>query len=323
MTHHKLVTRRLLLAGAGACAGLAAGLAKARPLDLELSTGFGDGTLSYRGAKVFADKANELAQGAFAIEIETGPGQPVLGKNASASPISHYYAPAEGRSEPVCRLSAVPMLTTSFDEAQLLLSIARKDYDVAIARHGQVLLAAHPWRPGALWSKHPIEDVARFQGASVGLVTIALEEKWGTMLERLGARSNSATPDFMLSAGAGSTAGGFEGRFPYLIEIFCAVPLNFISMNRKSLEELPPAAREAVMTAGRFSEAQEWQSTRATVAAQHRELSSRGLTVVSDPPKALMDALRAAAAPDTEAWARDVGVAGTEILQQYRKAVQR
>ena len=55
----------------------------------------------------------------------------------------------------------------------------------------------------------------------------------------------------------------------------------------------------------------------------HQEITARGVGVVAQPPVDVLAALRKAAEPDIQAWARSVGSDGGTILADYRRAIGR
>src|SRR5262245_58931526 len=108
-----LVTRRVIIGGAISTSfGLAAPALMAQAKRLMLATNYGTGSLSRKAADDFAGLATKVSGGSLEIEVgassahrdafeKVGTGQAQL---------AHYYAPALDRSEPVLRLSALPML---------------------------------------------------------------------------------------------------------------------------------------------------------------------------------------------------------------------
>jgi hypothetical protein len=149
---------------------------KAQPKQLELFSYFHGETLSVTGAQLFADKATEDSAGTIRVSMEAVPPWTPFQMMSKASALAHYCAPDFADIEPVFGLSALPMLTATFNEAETLLRIARPYYSSALARHGQILLATQPWRPVALWSTFRIRSVADLQGIAFPLSSYAGEK---------------------------------------------------------------------------------------------------------------------------------------------------
>lgn len=87
---------------------------------------------------------------------------------SKAAAFAYYYPPRYSKGEAVWDLCGVPMLAGSLDEAATLLRIARPYYGAALARQGQMLLVAQPWRPAALWSTFRLRSARDIKGTIFG-----------------------------------------------------------------------------------------------------------------------------------------------------------
>jgi hypothetical protein len=188
MSCDRLDTRRSLL---GFLTGVpvalrSCGAIAQQPNLLVLRSYFSPGTRSHNAAQYFAGEATEKANGKFIVPVDAvhSTFRPFK-QIAEASSLAHYYAPMGANLEPIFRLSALPMLVASFDEAETLLRIARPYYSATLAHYDQILLAADPWQPGALWSKQPIQSAADIDGSVFGLEEYADVAGWGATVERL------------------------------------------------------------------------------------------------------------------------------------------
>jgi TRAP-type transport system periplasmic protein len=275
-------------------------------------------------AQHFAGEATEKANGKFIVPVD-----PVhltfrpFKQIAEASSLAHYYAPMGANLEPVFRLSALPMLVASFDEAETLLRIARPYYSAALAPYDQILLATDPWRPGGLWSKQPIQSAADIDGSVFGLEEYADVAGWGATVERLGARRASADANFVVASGYVANLGRYGVVYPNFIEVFIAAQLNFLTVNRHVFESLPNAQRQVLADAGRDMEATQWKFCRELLEQDYREMSGQGVSVITHPPQELVAALRSGAQPDIQSWVQSMGSDGAEILNSYWRAIGR
>src|SRR5262245_3339367 len=153
MKSKALGTRRQLLSFLGGVP-IAMGsfeAASEQPKILVLSSYFSPETLAHKAAQYFADEATENANGKFIVPVDA---THYISKPfkliSEASALAHYYAAIGASLEPIFKLSALPMLVASFDDAETLLQVARPYYTAALARYDQFLLAAEPWRPGSI-----------------------------------------------------------------------------------------------------------------------------------------------------------------------------
>lgn len=158
---------------------------------------------SVNGAQLFADKVTEDSAGAVRIALEAIPPWVPFQIMSKVSAIAHYCAPEFANIEPILGLSALPMVTATFDEAESLLRVARPYYRSALARHDQILLMTQPWRPVALWSTFRIRSVGDLQGGALPISSYVGENAgWGRTFIRLGARRASfSEAEIMLSSG--------------------------------------------------------------------------------------------------------------------------
>jgi TRAP-type C4-dicarboxylate transport system substrate-binding protein len=316
--------RRLLLSALPAFA--LARRAAAEPVKLELFCYYPHTTLPERAAQTFADEAGRRSAGSVLVSVETGLATIPFSNISKATALAIYYAPDHAKFELLFRLSALPMLAQTFDEAETLLRIAQPYYAAALARHGQVLLATQPWRPAALWSILPLRSGADFKGAAFGqwqtAYTVEELPRWATPFIRLGAHKEGYNDaEIVLNSGADPLR--FTQEFAYLTEIFFAAQLSFLTVNRDVFEALPTEQRYALVEAARETERSEWALQRELVLQEHRDVEKLGVKVIAQPPGTLLDALREAAEPDIRAWADSVGVEGNAILAEYRRAIGR
>jgi TRAP-type C4-dicarboxylate transport system substrate-binding protein len=243
---------------------------------------------------------------------------------SQVSALAHYCAPEFADIEPVLGLSALPMLTATLDEAEMLLGIARPYYSSALARHGQILLATQPWRPVALWSTLRIRSVADLKGTAFPISSCVGEQAgWGRTFVRLGARRAALSEAEFLIASGHSTDLNFTREFAYFTEIFLAVQLNFLTISCDAFQSLAEAQRRVLVATGRNIELSQWKLQRELMHGDHQEIAARGVLVAPQAPSDVAETLRRAAEPEIQSWAVSVGKEGTTILTDYRRAVCR
>jgi TRAP-type transport system periplasmic protein len=325
MKRNTAETRRRLLAFLGAIpVSFCSDLSKAEPKKLELSSYFHGEIFPVNGAQLFADKATKDSAGTIRVSLEEVPPWVPLKMMSKASALAHYCAPDVANIEPLFGLSALPMLTATFDEAETLLRIARPYYSSALARHGQILLATQPWRPVALWSTFRIRSVADLQGSPFPISSYVGEQAgWGRTFVRLGARQASLSEaEFVLSSGYTADMK-FSREFAYFTEIFLAAQLNFLTISHNVFAFLTEAQRHVLVATGRSTELSQWSLQRELVHHDHHEIVARGVPVAVQAPSDVLATLRTAAEPDIQGWAESLGEDGMAILTDYRRAVCR
>ena len=209
MKRNTAETRRRLLAFLGAIpVSFCSDPSKAEPKKLELSSYFHGEILPVNGAQIFADKATEDSAGTIRISLQAVPPWVPFQTMSKASALAHYCVPDVANIEPIFGLSALPMLTATFDEAETLLRIARPYYSSALARHGQILLATQPWRPVALWSTFRIRSIAQKRFTAVGrLVAKWSHTRWSDSPHVRSSGAASSSPTTTPKAAATPMAG--------------------------------------------------------------------------------------------------------------------
>lgn len=81
--------------------------------------------------------------------------------------------------------------------------------------------------------------------------------------------------------------------------------------------------RQVLVAAGRDTELALWKRRREFLALDHQDIAARGVKVTTEPPADVLAALRTAAEPDIRRWAQTMGLDGTAILAEYRRAIGR
>jgi len=115
----------------------------------------------------------------------------------------------------------------------------------------------------------------------------------------------------------------FTQEFSFLIELFFAVQLNFLTANQKVFDTLTEAQRQALVAAGRDTELAQWRAARDLLPSDHQSIAARGVSVIKQPPAEVLEAFRIAAEPDIQSWAYSAGADGSAILAEYRRAIGR
>jgi hypothetical protein len=198
-----------------------------------------------------------------------------------------------------------------------------------IARHGQMLLATQPWLPGALWSTFPIRSVADLNGVPFAVVASPgpapdTESGWGRPFARLGARSVSFfDAEVIIASSYSGHMLKFTQEFAYFTEIFFAAHLTFQAARQAVFDSLSETERRMLLRAGHDTELALWKLMREQLPRRQQEIAARGVRVVAQSPVDVLAALREAAEPDIQAWARSVGSDGGTILADYRRAIGR
>lgn len=306
------------------CFGASAGLfpaigSAAQPVKLMLSSYFHEGNVSGQGAHLFADQVSEGSAGTLRVPMEAVPAVAPLPVISLRSALAHYCAADFADEEPLLGLSAVPMLTASFAETETLLRIARPYCRAALERHGQMLLAVHPWRPAALWSTFRVRSAADLRAVLFSVASLSGQRwAWERTFVRAGVRPAYYDDAELVLSSSYSVSLKFTQEFAYFMEVFLATPLDFLTVSLRVFESLMATQRQVLVTAGQRAEFALWQFAREL--RDHQEVATRGVTVLA-PPDDVLALLRTAAQPDIESRIQSMGTDGAAILTEYRRTV--
>jgi TRAP-type C4-dicarboxylate transport system substrate-binding protein len=236
------------------------------------------------------------------------------------------FAGALDAVDPVFALSSLPFLATSIPDAKRLTDIARPAYEAVLARMGQRLLYTTPWPPSGIWSKRALASPADLR-----TLTIRTYDDTSTLvMQAAGARATAisfadAMPklrdgsvDAVLSSGDGGAGRKLWELLPHFTEINYAMPISVATVSLTALQALPGDLQEAVLAAGRETEALQWAAIQTRQAENHARIQANGVTLNLKPDPAMMSALMAGAAPAQEAWAKRAGSDNAALLTRFR-----
>lgn len=298
-------------------------LVKPKQLDLTSHACLPNGSLA---AEHFAAKTSERSPRSLQIDVEVVVPTMPFPMISKSSALAVYSAVGYSNVEPVLGLSAIPMLVSTFDEAEALAQVAKPYYSAALARHGQILLATHPWRPSGLWSTLRLRSAGDLPNTAFKLDLMAYIGEpfgWEKLFTRLGMRPAAySQAEVMLSAGSTSNLK-LGQEFSVFYEIFLASPLDFLTASQEAFGSLSAAQRQDLIDTGHEVERELWALAREQVGRDQQAIAARGVQVVARPPADLLVALRIAAEVDAERWAASTGEDGLNIISTYRRATGR
>ncbi|HEY4250683.1 MAG TPA: TRAP transporter substrate-binding protein DctP [Roseomonas sp.] len=282
------------------------------------------------GVQHFAEAATRLAAGALTVtpgfDAPQGlrsaamPGAVADGRIAAAD----AFTGALGSEAAIFQLSALPFLTASAADTERLLRAARPAYQAALAARGLTLLYATPWPATGIWSRHPLPDAAALQGLKVrsyDAASTAVMRAAGAAPAQLSfadaaPRLRSGELDAVLSSGDGGAGARLWEILPHFTVLDYASPLSLAFCATAKLDALPAAARDAVIQAGRETEARQFAAIGTRLTENEARMRANGVTIAQVP--ALRAALAQAAAPVVAAWEARAGAEGAAILAAYR-----
>jgi len=319
--------RHLLLAGTGAA--LAAAPARAAAAEWRAATEYPAGSIPAEGLTTFAREC--AARGGPTVTILTDAPE---GTRSAAMPqavaagrfaVGDAFAGALGELDSVFVLSSLPFLATSLDAATRLRDAAKPAYTRVLAAKGLTLLWTTPWPATGLWSRAPLAGPDSLRGLRVR----AYDRAGAEALTRAGAtaevlsfaavaeRLAAGTLDAVLSSGDGGAGRRLWEYLPHFTTIGYAMPISVAFASEAALAALPPAERAGALEAAIATEAAQWRLIITRGEANFATMRVNNVTIADAPP-ALLESLRAAAAPAEAAWTASTGAEGAAILARFR-----
>lgn len=234
-----------------------------------------------------------------------------------------------GGFDPIFRISTLPFVTQSPAELEALWGVYQAPLEEFLKEeYNQIAVSAGAFPPSGIWTREPLESLEDLKGLKVRTFDVnstrtftragaaAVDMGFGEVLPAL---STGAIDGVVTSADAGHSAG--LGEFlPYFHEINWNFPISPITINEDVWSDLPEDLREAVRDAG--SETTAWGFERLSGLTQenYAEMREEGITVITDPPEEILDAIQEAGDTVIQSWREDAGDAA-KILDEYQQAV--
>ena len=223
---------------------------------------------------------------------------------------------------PVFQLSALPFLTSSSLDTARLLAAARPAYTAELAKRGLTLLYATPWPATGLWSREAVGPAA-LRGLRVRTYDAAST----AVMQRVGAapvqvsfadallRLRSGALDAVLSSGDGGAGARLWEVLPHFTALDYASPLSLAFCRAEALASLPVPAKDAVLEAGRRTEARQFAAIGTRSAENETRMRANGVTLSVAPE--VRARLQAAAGPIVAQWSERMGAEGAAILAAF------
>ena len=302
----------------------------------DMPTEYSQNTMPGLGVTTFAKRLAELSAGKIRIK-------PSFDASSGIRSAGMLAAVAEGRvqagdafagaletEDPIFALPSLPFLVTSIADAKQLADLARPFLAAALQKKGQRLLYLTPWPPSGIWSKAPLKtpsdlsnlriraydkisnEVLAGAGATATLISFA------DTMPKLADGSINA----VLSSGDGGAGRKLWEFLPYFSEITYSLPLSVATVNQALYDGLSSDLKDAVDTAGSQTETALWLALSTRLQENHQRMSENGVIVDSNPPPAVIAALKDGASSAQRAWCTRSGPVCPRILDAFRAGKQ-
>jgi TRAP-type C4-dicarboxylate transport system substrate-binding protein len=249
--------------------------------------------------------------------------QAVAGGKAA---MADSFAGALGEADPVFLLSSLPLLTPTVADARRLFDVARDSYERALAAHNQKLLFVSPWPPAGIWAKQPVTsfnalrslNIRTYDKTSVEVMQGAGAQAINLSFAEVVAKLKAEQINAVLSSGDGGAGRALWDYLNCFTVINYAIPLSLATVNLDAWNALDPAAREVVKAAADETMARQWQRMEGRVEENYQRMRENGMTIVTEVPEDVRDALAKASKAAIEEWVKKMGDEGRVLLERFR-----
>ncbi len=258
----------------------------------DLATGYPETSFHVKNLREFASDVAARTNGQVVITVHPA-GSKVKAPDIRKAVIDagvaagEVFGPSMGGVHPVFALDAIPFMSTTYASSRKLWNLSRQLAEKKANDLGITLLYSVPWPPQGLFSEKEIRSVADMKGVKLRENSPAVKR----LAEILGAEPvNVETPDLVAAVQQGrikavftSAAQGVDTRMWEQLGWFYPanawLPRNAVIVNRKKLDELSPALRDAVIRAAAAAEERGWALSEREAGETLKVLRERGAKI--------------------------------------------
>jgi TRAP-type C4-dicarboxylate transport system substrate-binding protein len=222
-------------------------------------------------------------------------------------------------------LDGLPFLAGNYDEAWKLYQAQKPALQKKLDQQGMVLLYAVAWPPQSIYSNKPINSGADLKGLKwrvyspttarigelVGAQPVTIQEA-----ELSQALATGVIEGLITSSATGADNKLYE-NMKYFTNVQAWIPKNAVVANKKAVEALSPAARDALLKAAAAAEQRGWEASRKVDADSIAKLKAGGMEII-EPSAQLKADLTKVGDTVIQEWTVKAGDEGKQILDAYR-----
>ena len=300
-------------------------------VELNLATTYSSGNMHAEKCREFAKRVNETLSGEVLITVHEGGALGLKDEDRftavadNIAPIQSVLMGSTVGTSPIYGLSTLPFLVKNFDEAKLLLDIARPYYEQEAKKFNQRILFTAPWPPSSIHAKRPIHKLKDIKGLRIrtydknGTEVLkntganAMVMSWGDVYPALATN----TIDSVLTSSQSAVAGKFWEVLTDTTRIYFAIPLNMLNINLDEFNKLTPKQREVLISIGNEMETRQWKIAEEAMTRDEAKCAAKGMKITTEIPDELARKLSEAGQGVIESWLKKTGKIGKEILEKF------
>ena len=281
-------------------------------------------------ARAFADDVARISDGAMTLEVVSGAallGRSELkrGVQRGIVPVGDLLIGALGNENPIFNADLIPLLATSFEDAETLWDITRPIYEEALAKDGLMILWAEPWPAQGIYLTRPIDSAEALEGVNFrayNAATARFAELMGAIATTIPSSEvsqafSTGLVDGMITSpttGVDTQAWDFATHF---YNIQAMVPKNFILVNKGMFDGLPEESRKAILEAAAIAEDRGWELAKDAQESALETLQENGM-IVEQTPEVIKARLDDVAQTMLTEWQEQGGDAVAAIISAFQ-----
>lgn len=231
-----------------------------------------------------------------------------------------------GNEDPIYEVDSVPFLARNYEQAQKLWAVSRPAVEARLAKQGIKLLYAMPWSPQSIFSKTPISSMDDFKGMKFRAYNPATSR----MTELMGAVPTviqtgeipQAFSTGMINGMLTSPTTGVDSQAwdfsTYYYDVKAFIPKNFVIVNARAFNRLPPDSQKAVLEAAARAEQRGWAIAQEKTGELVKTLADNGMQVADTAPEAVEAGFQKIGQAMADEWLKKSGADGQAILNAYQ-----
>jgi len=309
--------------------GLAASLL-AGNIKMDLNAKYGANNFHTKGAVEFASLVKDYTDGSVNITVHPGSslikGNPLKAVKDGTVAMTDMFIPFTSGGGKVFGISALPFVSSSYDDAYKLYQISKPSYTKTAKKWNQKFLYSVTWPASGFYSNKEMSSISNFKGVktrtydknsanfvnSAGGNAVALP--WGEVYSSL--RTG------MVNSVVTSSSSGKDGKFWEVLtnytKIKYAYPLQAVTINLDYWNSMNKNQQNSILKAAKEIEEKQWKAVRVEDQNALDTMAKNGMKI-SEASPALKSELDKIASDMLTKYLDGASSDVKKIFEEYRK----
>lgn len=303
------------------------------PVIWRMTTEYPQDNISGIGLATFASLVSERSHGlvtvsnAFSNELRITSSEMPQAALEGRITGGDAFAGALSGIDPVLGLSTLPFLVQSVDTARESNARARPLYEKAFAARGLKLLYVTIWPATGLWTERavggpedlPTLDLRTYDANSSEVMRAAGANAQVLPMDAALAGLKAHRLNAFLTSGDGGAGRKLWDFLPHFTAINYAMPVSIAFVRDEAFAQLPEPVQRGILAAAAETERRQIALLANRTAENYARMRDNGVRIAEPAPASLVAALRKAATPVIEVWAKQVGADAAAIVEWARQ----